>query len=290
MKCEKCGANIPSDKLYCENCGEEISIVPLFEPEVETEIDEHLNKISSELMAVNTNAVKTKTVKKKKHYLAMVLILVIISMFAAIAGLIYLNNSPVYHVNQGNRLANSEKYMDAVQCYEKALTKNPENPVDIYMCLMRCYEKLGYEGQYEEYLIRIIESGQKTDEQEIAAYTRLIRLYEQGNSYQTINSLLNKCNNDKIREQFKEFMVGMPVFSHEEGVYNKIVPLKLSSPDGHNIFYTLDGTMPNEKSQLYKETIFLEDGVYEFHAICIDEHGVKGETVSRKYVINFVGR
>ena len=34
MKCPNCGAEMEEGKLYCEHCGEDIHIVPDFEPEV----------------------------------------------------------------------------------------------------------------------------------------------------------------------------------------------------------------------------------------------------------------
>ena len=163
MKCQKCGVEIPEGKLYCENCGEEITIVPLFEPELETQIDESLHKISDEVLAQTT--MNTPKSKKKPHYLGMVVVLVVISLFIGVIALIYLFNSPLYQLNQGNKYVSEENYQKAIVCYEKALLKNPENPVDIYLYMVNCYEKLGYDGQYEEYLLRAIADSGKTQQQ-----------------------------------------------------------------------------------------------------------------------------
>ena len=289
MKCTKCGATIPAEKLYCENCGEEVNIVPLFEPEVETQLDESIHKISNELK----DDPDLKTVgkqRKKKHYLTIVLILVLFSLIAGGIGLGYLFDSPEYHINKGNRFLHSEEFREAVNCYEKALSKNPDNVIDIYLYLIKCYENLGYDGKYEEFLLRIIGNNQANEVQLITAYSKLIALYPEGNSYQTINNLLKACSNEKIVTRFQEYMVSVPIFSHKEGNYKEIIPLKITSPDGDNIYFTLNGTTPTIESELYKEPIFMEDGVYHFKAICIDEHGVCSDEVEKTYVVNFASK
>ena len=288
MKCQKCGVEIPEGKLYCENCGEEITIVPLFEPELETQIDESLHKISEEVLAQTT--MNTPKSKKKPHYLGMVVVLVVISLFIGVIALIYLFNSPLYQLNQGNKYVSEENYQKAIVCYEKALLKNPENPVDIYLYMVNCYEKLGYDGQYEEYLLRAIADSGKTQQQELTAYTKLIQFYREGNSFQTINNLLKNCKSDKIRERFKDYLVSTPVFHYEEGTYQEIIPLKITSPEGYEIYYTLDGSEPTKDSNKYSEPIFLDDGNYEFRAVCINEFGVSSDVVIKKYEVIFANK
>ena len=45
MICSKCGKEIPEGKLYCSFCGEEVYMVPDFEPEIENEIEESLSSL-----------------------------------------------------------------------------------------------------------------------------------------------------------------------------------------------------------------------------------------------------
>ena len=45
MKCPKCGHELKEGHLICEICGEEIQIVPDFEPEIENSITETLSTL-----------------------------------------------------------------------------------------------------------------------------------------------------------------------------------------------------------------------------------------------------
>ncbi len=49
MKCPKCGYEMTEGHLYCDHCGEEIRIVPDFEPEIEREMTETLSTLFVEL-------------------------------------------------------------------------------------------------------------------------------------------------------------------------------------------------------------------------------------------------
>ena len=289
MKCEKCGAEISDGNLYCEKCGEEITIVPLFEPELETQLDESLHRISDEVIE-QTNDIIIKKQAKKHHYFRFVIILVLCSLFIGVVALVYLYNSPLYQLNRANTYQIEGNYKEALNCYEHVLKKDPDNTVEIYMYMISCYEKLGYDGEYEDYLLRVVGSPQKTETQEFIAYAKLIQLYREGNSFQTINTLLKNCKSDKIKEQYRSYLVNVPVFHYEEGVYYEIIPLKLSSTEGYDIYYTLDGSEPTRDSIQYTEPIFLDNGIYEFRAICMNEYGVTSDVVTKKYEIIFADK
>lgn len=285
MKCDNCGAEIPEGQLYCANCGREINIVPYFEPDLETQLSETIQNISDAVLEQSQSTIKKQ--KRKHHYLIWVLLLVMFSIVSGIIGVLYLYESPMYQVNRGNRYVNEQKYKEAIDCYKKALSNEPENPTYIYMYLIKCFEMLQYDGEYEEYLLRIIASNSASESQERLAYSKLIALYIEGNSYQTINNLLKSCKNDKIVSTYSELLVSAPCFSHKDGLYNEIIPLKITSPSGDKIYYTMDGTMPTKESLVYDKPIFLEDGFYEIRAICIDENGVLSDLVTKVYEVNF---
>lgn len=49
MKCPKCRQELKEGQLYCEFCGEEIRMVPVFEPEIENSIEETLLNVAEDI-------------------------------------------------------------------------------------------------------------------------------------------------------------------------------------------------------------------------------------------------
>ena len=49
MKCPNCGADMKEGTLYCEHCGEDIHIVPDFEPELEYNMEQTLHDIVKDI-------------------------------------------------------------------------------------------------------------------------------------------------------------------------------------------------------------------------------------------------
>lgn len=55
MKCQKCGARLPEGRLYCEQCGEEVQMVPDFEPELENSLTDVLSGLAREVIEDKLN-------------------------------------------------------------------------------------------------------------------------------------------------------------------------------------------------------------------------------------------
>ena len=286
MKCVNCGAEIPDGYMYCENCGEEIHIVPDFEPEVETQLDEMMHQLQDDV-AEGFEAKTSGKRRKKHHFLAWIMVLVIISIMAGMYALNYLYQSPAYQINWGHRFVEDGEYLKAIECYERAMANGATEEVTLYRYMIKCYELLGYERQYEEYLLKIISHPQATDSDLLLSYSKLIDFYSNDKNYNTINNLLKTCDNDKILSMYKDLMVSKPKFSHEPGYYREIIPLKITSEKGDTVHYTMDGSEPTTESQIYNTLIFLEEGEYEIRAICVDKNGVISDVVVGEYQIDF---
>lgn len=67
MKCPKCNQELKDGQLYCEACGEEIKMVPEFEPEIENRIEETLLNVADNINEVaEEDIIPGKSVPKKK--------------------------------------------------------------------------------------------------------------------------------------------------------------------------------------------------------------------------------
>lgn len=67
MKCPKCNQELKEGQLYCEACGEEIKMVPEFEPEIENSIEETLLNMADIINEVEADDIKPyKSAPQKK--------------------------------------------------------------------------------------------------------------------------------------------------------------------------------------------------------------------------------
>lgn len=285
MRCMKCGAEISEGNMYCDQCGEEIHIVPDFEPEVESQIDEAMNHIMDEV--VDEGDLKaSKKGKKKHHYLFWLLITVFVGVLVSIYAVWYLFTSTEYQLSRGNYYTTLGDYYQAIEYYEKVIEKEEED-IAVYWYIVQCYDNLNNYEQYVEYLYKIIESSYATENDVLLAYSRLISLYSEKKDYQMIDSLLKYCNNENVIEKYSQYMVSEPKFSHEAGYYKEIIPLKINCEEDEIVYYTMDGSEPTTESKVYKSPIFLEDGEYEIKAICVNEYGIISKVITKEYQIEF---
>lgn len=286
MKCSKCGAEILSGNLYCTECGEEIHMVPVFEPEVEIKLDETMNRIVDDVAeGPMRTAKKQRVISKKSRYLTAMIILIVLGIVVCIFSLQYLFNSVEYHVNRGNQLADNSEYVEAIEYYERALEIDDSN-YEVLVYLARCYDILQDEERFETYLLRIISHPLSAEENILTAYDKLISLYIEKNSYQMIDSLLKDCNNGNVVALYGKYMVSDPEFSYEAGYYKEIIPLKITAGENETIYYTMDGSEPTVESEVFNMPIFMDDGEYEIKAICVNQYGVVSKVVTKEYQID----
>lgn len=283
MKCLKCGAELQEGTLYCEKCGEDVHIVPDFEPEVESQIDETMTLIMDEL----EEASPKEKHKSQKHLFFIGLgIFIFIGICVSVYALWYLFTSAEYQINQGNYYAQNGDYHKAIEYYEKASILDEEN-IWLYWRITECYNGLNNFEHYESWLFRIIQSPYSAESDVESAYYRLISLYAEKNDYQTIDSLVKGCNNVNVMERYSQFLVAEPVFSHEAGFYKEIIPLKITCEEDETVYYTMDGSIPTTESTVYKNLVFLDTGEYIIKAICVNQYGVVSEVIAKEYQIEY---
>src|SRR5699024_9913099 len=85
------------------------------------------------------------------------------------------------------------------------------------------------------------------------------RLYVSGNQISDLALLEDKLQDIKD----KDFDIGMkrPEFSEESGVYTEGFDLKLNTEEDYEIYYTLDGSIPNAQSEKYDGEIEISQEV-----------------------------
>lgn len=295
MKCPNCGAEMKEDRLYCENCGEDIHIVPDFEPELERNIEQSLGHIlenveqqkgtSEENAEPDAGApplLSGQSVKPLAGWIGMGLIVCLL----IVGGVrIFQYFSVDYQTERARKAVTARQYERAVRYYGRAMELDRWN-VDLKLELADVYFLQNDKTQYELWLRHIAEDPNADAEQLASAYGKLIALYRSREDYQTINDMLLACESESIRTAYQSYLAQMPQFSVPGGDYDEVKALKLTVTGKGNIYYTLDGSVPDEGDERYTTPILLENGDYEVQAVFVNENGVASEIADAVYHIH----
>lgn len=297
MKCSKCGKEMPEGSLYCEHCGEDVHIVPDFEPELERSIEQNINNMLEELyekdealeVSKNLDKVPQKKSPKKffglrKWHIGLMLGGIFTAAAACAAWSLYSYNSEEYQADRGAYYAGLAKYDRAISCYNRALELDSGN-IDLMFELAEVYLLKNNKIEYEFLLREIARNPEASTEQLESAYGKLIAIYRAREDYQTINDLLLSCDSEFILSAYQNYIARAPEFSIKEGYYTGIQPLTLTAFGTGKIYYTMDGTEPTESSTSYTAPIILEKGDYVITAYFVNDKRISSDIVTKEYHI-----
>ncbi len=95
----------------------------------------------------------------------------------------------------------------------------------------------------------------------------MIDIWDEEKKYTDINWILSECRNNEIVNQFQQYIARTPEFGYEPGSYDEVVLLKISANTTGKIYYTLDGSTPDQNSSVYIAPLILESGEYQVAAL-----------------------
>lgn len=290
MNCPKCGAEMKEGCLYCEKCGEEIKIVPDFEPEIEYSIKEILSGIVEDVRGeVTADPPRQESENKKRKRAKITVRLLLLVVFMATIGFTafsyYRNNSLSYQLSKAQScLADNNPY-GAISYYARA-AKLDQTDISICFSLADLYGSVKLNDLSMEVLYAIIQSEYATENEVETAYKKLIDIYKSKGDYESINTLIKNSGNETIQNTFQSYTAQVPEYSFAEGTYEEVIPLKLTASTQGTIYYTTDGSEPDENSFVYTTPIFLETGSYVISAIFVNEYGIVSDVVKKTYHID----
>lgn len=294
MKCPHCGHEMPDGYLICDKCGEEIQIVPDFEPEIENSITETLSTlvssqedIDAETEGEDGTAVRTGK-RSRKPQVIFAFALLLLAALISYALYAYHIHTVDYQINRAAAYAEEGAYSEAIACLEAAYADYPEEARILFL-----EADYYYLQQMDNYalsaLMKIIDTdgAHRYPEEDVEeAYGKIVTIYANQKEYGLINDLLQDCENERIVSMFQSYLAMEPEFSYVEGSYAEVIPLKLSSNTAGTIYYTMDGTKPDKNSQIYTSPLFLETGEYTVSAFFVNDYGIESDIVTKTYVIN----
>ena len=196
MKCPNCGEEIAEGYLYCSKCGEDIHIVPDFEPELDHDIQQTIKNITDDIWVEPRNETnETKEMdwdglnkhetnrQKKSHCIRIVLLImgiVVLTITGASGVGWWMSHSSEYQMNKARAYAEAMDYTEAVMCYKRAMELDEDN-ITIKIELADVYFLQNDRISYETLLKDIVADGGGTKEQMESTYGKLIAIYRSRN-------------------------------------------------------------------------------------------------------------
>lgn len=292
MKCVKCGAELKQGCLYCSVCGYESQILPdysVLEDDYLRSLLQEETKPETAEKKQDTPPEKKQGKKKKISHLILIVFscLLLIGIGIGIGVKLYVDeqnaNSYDYQMEMAEKELAEGNYAEALDFYNAALDIKPEDlaaraaMADIYM----------KQQNYDSAMILLIEII-KADAADKDAYEKLISIYESREDYDSILALADDVTDPEILGLFQPYLVMPPVVSPLGGTYEGELVVGLFSMKGYDIYYTLDGTIPDTlNGLLYRgtELKFSKAGEYQLKAVCVNDKGIYSELVEETYQV-----
>lgn len=307
MTCPHCGGEMLPEQVFCEHCGKERLLVPVYEPEIEESVAESMHNIMDDLggnapnqthtkvnvpsdnkKGTNNNSDdKTPTISKSSHTIKQlnflvfsVLSLVILVVVFSVVFYFYTDNSYDYHYKKAISAFETHQMEEAVYQTDYCLSKEPDN-VELLLLKLHIYLQQSMTEQALETANLILTYDSENED----ALECVIAEYIENEEYLKLSKFLEKCTVAEMKQKYSQYLASFPEYSEVEGEYDTAVSLKLFSVGNGDIYYTLDGTTPSKYSTRYTSPIKLISGEYLVSSVYINEFGISSEVVIKKYDI-----
>ncbi|MGI6000607.1 MAG: chitobiase/beta-hexosaminidase C-terminal domain-containing protein [Candidatus Merdisoma sp.] len=311
MKCPSCGRELKTGQLYCEHCGQEIQIVPDYDPLDELLIgreepaEKAPDKPGKAEKAAESRGKPPKaphrqeTGKKqggafrKKWLLLLGSLAACFVIFVCAYRLTTRENSFSYQLRHGRALMEDEDYEAAIPYLERAneLQADMEGAdVEPLVYLAQAYAHTGADelaASCMEDAIAVEESVWGDENQLLELYLEYMEILNLTGQTSEIETVIEECPYSDICAQLLPYRVEKPSCDVPEGTYGYYLRMELSAEYG-TIYYTLDGTMPTEESTRYERPIELrEEGETLLTAVAVNQKGMVSEPLVLVYKLDF---
>ncbi|MCR4618108.1 MAG: chitobiase/beta-hexosaminidase C-terminal domain-containing protein [Lachnospiraceae bacterium] len=316
MKCPFCNAEIKEGSLYCESCGQDIHIVPDYDPILEAakntvtnmsydifndgkksdessdtnssmpiEGTKEFKDVNADVPGANSNndTISDKLLKLPKpvNYALIGAAFLLILLVTVLSFVFFTSDS--YKLGKADQALSSGDYDKAVLLYEGLIAGGSED-TDL---LIKYSNALYGQGDFDRYidtLLSVYDNPYTEESKKNEALDAIISYYDSKEMYEKITELFNKIGDDSLKEKYSKYFVDAPVISTKEGVYELPQLLVIEGPLNEKIMYRYTCTKEDDTETIedteYTTSVLLEDGLYEITAYCVNEYGIKSDPVN----------
>ena len=227
---------------------------------------------------------------RRKSIWPAVLLLILALSFAAGVFAYYRSrqNSREGMMRKATECAAAGNYGEAVRLLDRALSIPHDGPPSDERLYLLKAEYLEKSRSYDEALsiaMRVVKNSAVESQEYEDAWRRIVSVCRATGTFDKLAALLEGCENDALRHEFADYYCAAPKIGAPSGHYRDQVSITVTSDVRGTIFYTIDGSEPDEHSTLYKEPVVLPPGTYTFQAVLVNLYGVHSRVVSESYQV-----
>ncbi len=220
---------------------------------------------------------------KRKRRNLLITLFVILALIVAGVVIVY-QNSYTGMIRKGYNAIQEKDYTAAERYFERAVNKDRSRP-EAYVGRAEIYIDQDDLDSAEE----VFQDAIQTQPSNVKLYQAAIDFYMDTEQAGKISELLQNCEDRTVLDAVSDYISSAPVFSPEEGTFEEVQEITLTSETSGDIYYTLDGSDPSaESGTKYTEPILLqEEGEFEIRAVSVNSRGIPSVVSSGTYIIQF---
>lgn len=225
---------------------------------------------------------RLEAAKRKRRNLLITMFVILALIIAGV--IVVYQNSYTGMIRKGYNAIQTRDYTAAERYFDRAIIKD-KSRVEAYVGHAEIYIDQGDLDGAEDVYLSAIET-QPTNEK---LYQAAIDFYMETEQPEKISVLLQNCEDETVLDAVSDYISSAPEFSPEEGTYNEVQEITITSDTDGDIYYTLDGTEPTaETGTKYTEPILLQnEGETEIRAVAVNSKGIPSVIASKRYTIEF---
>ncbi len=272
MVCQKCGANVPEDKIYCEKCGMAIQMVPDYRPEEDISIGGEENQREDSSGADRIPPAKGFW---KRHWKC------------GVAGvLLFLFGSLSFQAAYDYVRSGEETMTKPLEPETRMLPGCPKFGIEPGTYSYSPMVTLSYHSEYDGDIYYTTDG--TTPDEESRCYQSSFSV---GEGMTVVRAVFIRSDGMQSEEASGTYHVEFhypdePIFSIPSGTYVGGLSVTITSGEDCRIYYTTNGEEPGPQSRLYRGPVTIPPGLTVLQAVAIDEDGGSSGIVEAIYNVS----